>query len=142
MGKFNTKSRFLIVDPDPNDCKTIKETLRCLDIEGVDEANNGDDALSKLEKNKYDCILIDWDMQEGYGLELIKIIRKKDGPNQEVPILMVTFFADEKKLTTSIKAGAKGFIVKPFSAAVLETNVKRIINEEGERLFPDGKEGK
>jgi two-component system chemotaxis response regulator CheY len=69
---FPTTARILTVDDMATMRKIIKSLLNQLGYTNVDEAENGKEALVKLKQNKYDLVLLDWNMPEMDGITLFK----------------------------------------------------------------------
>ena len=91
-------------------------------IEGVD----GKDALSKLTGQKVHLIISDVNMPNMDGIEMIAAIRKLPGYGF-TPILMLTTESQVEKKDAGRKAGATGWIVKPFNADQLVATVQKLV---------------
>src|SRR5699024_4157634 len=72
-----------------------------------------------------DFVLSDWNMPNMDGLELLKAIRTNN-ELKELPVLMVTAEAKKENIVAAAKAGASGYVVKPFTAATLEEKIEQI----------------
>lgn len=92
----------------------------------VEEAIDGMDGMRKLEGAAYDCIITDINMPNMNGIELIKKVRSQDG-NKLVPILVLTTESQADMLRLGRKAGATGWLVKPFNEDKLIKTLGRII---------------
>ncbi|PFR25901.1 DNA-binding response regulator [Bacillus cereus] len=79
------------------------------DLELVGEANNGQEALMKVEETQPDIVLMDLYMPEMDGIEATACI-KKEYPN--VKVLVLTSFSDQAHVLPALKAGASGYILK------------------------------
>ncbi len=89
-------------------------------------AENGRDALGKLNATKVDMVITDLNMPEMDGIELIKQLRSM--PDYRfAPILMLTTEAQEEKKQEGKQAGASGWIVKPFTSQQLINVMKKFI---------------
>ena len=93
---------------------------------GVVEAENGRDALDKLAAAKVDLILTDLNMPVMDGIELVRAVRADPGL-RFVPIVLLTTESQEAKKQEGRKAGATGWIVKPFKPEQLLAVVRKII---------------
>jgi two-component system chemotaxis response regulator CheY len=122
------KLRILVVDDFNMMRSVIKNLLRELHYSHIDEAENGHAALRMLQKNKYDLVLTDWNMPIMNGLELVNAMKKDDGLNH-IPIVMITSEMKKEHVLDAIKAGASGYILKPFNAATLNDNLKRVAHK-------------
>lgn len=103
----------------------ISMTLRGKGYE-VTEAEDGRDALGKLNGKKVDLIVSDLNMPNMDGIELIRAV--KSLPQYKfIPIVMLTTESQAEKKEEGRQAGAKAWIVKPFKPDVLVEVVKKII---------------
>lgn len=108
---FNFKIKVLVVDDFPTMRRIIKNLLKQLGFENVDEAENGEDALKKLRSSEYGLVVSDWNMPVMEGIELLKNVRS-DPQLKDIPFLMVTAEAEKEKVIEAIKAGVDNYIVK------------------------------
>jgi len=118
--------RILAVDDSASVRQMVSFTLRKAGYEVV-EAVDGKDALGKVGSEKFDLIITDLNMPNMDGIEMMTAIRKLSGYSF-VPMLMLTTESQAEKKDAGRKAGATGWIVKPFNAdqliAVLQKLVK------------------
>jgi len=112
------KTRFLVVDDFSTMRRILRNLLKELGYTNVDEAEDGVAALHKLESQPYDFVITDWNMPNMDGLTLLRKIRSSD-KLKHLPVLMVTAEAKKENIIAAAQAGASGYIVKPFTAAVL-----------------------
>lgn len=96
----------------------------------VEEAEDGADALAKLQSSAYDFVITDWNMPNMDGLELLKNIRS-DAGLATLPVLMVTAEAKKENIIAAAQSGASGYVVKPFTAAILEEKLNKIFEKLG-----------
>ncbi len=120
--------KILVVDDFSTMRRIIKNILKQIGFSDIDEAENGQVALSKLNDNNYDLVVSDWNMPEMTGIELLKAVRATDGI-KDIPFLMVTAEAKKENVVEAVKAGVNNYIVKPFTAEVLQEKI--------EKIFPD-----
>jgi CheY-like chemotaxis protein len=117
----------LLVDDDPGARKMLKIMLREANF-GIVEAENGRDALTKLSRHpEIDLALIDINMPQINGIQLINIIRKQ-GEYSRIPLIVVSAMTDQKSLVQSIKAGAQDFVVKPIDKKILIEKICKHLN--------------
>jgi two-component system, chemotaxis family, chemotaxis protein CheY len=105
----------LIVD-DSNSMRTVVKKivgLTGLETNQILEADNGRKALDVLSGNWVDVVILDINMPEMNGLELLKRM-SEDAVLKNVPVVMMTTEASEAHMKTAFELGAKGFIRKPF----------------------------
>ena len=105
--------------------RIVKNILKQLGFENVGEAENGQEALEVLKKEKFDFVITDWNMPVMTGLDLLKAI-KADAALKDLPVMMVTAEAQQQNIVEAIKTGASNYIVKPFTAEVLEEKISKI----------------
>jgi two-component system chemotaxis response regulator CheY len=119
------KMRILVVDDFNTMRRIVKNILKQLGFENVGEAENGQEALEVLKKEKFDFVITDWNMPVMTGLDLLKAI-KADAALKDLPVMMVTAEAQQQNIVEAIKTGASNYIVKPFTAEVLEEKISKI----------------
>ena len=122
------KTKFLVVDDFSTMRRIIRNLLKELGYTNVDEAEDGAQALSKLKNDKYDFVVSDWNMPNMDGLTMLKHIRS-DEVLSSIPVLMVTAEAKRENIIEAAKAGASGYVVKPFTAATLDEKLAKIFEK-------------
>lgn len=120
--------KILVVDDFPTMRRIIKNLLKDLGYENVDEAEDGVMGLEKLRNNNFDLVVSDWNMPNMDGLVMLKAIRA-DPELSKLPVLMVTAEAKKENIIAAAQAGASGYVVKPFTAAVLEEKLNKIFEK-------------
>ena len=123
MGIENT--RFLVVDDFSTMRRIVRNLLKELGFTNVQEAEDGVDALTKLRADTFDFVVSDWNMPNMTGIDLLRAIRADD-KLKHLPVLMVTAEAKKENIIEAAKAGASGYVVKPFTAATLDEKLKKI----------------
>ncbi|OGH01648.1 MAG: histidine kinase [Candidatus Lambdaproteobacteria bacterium RIFOXYD1_FULL_56_27] len=121
----NKDMRILVVDDFSTMRRIVKNILRQLGFNNVIEADDGTTALSKLQSEKVDFVITDWNMPKMSGLELLKAIRSSDSL-KDIPVLMVTAEALQENIIAAIKAGVSNYVVKPFDAATISEKIEKI----------------
>ena len=117
--------RILSVDDSASVRQMVTFTLRNACYEVV-EAVDGKDGLGKVSAGKFDFVITDLNMPNMDGIQLITAIRKLPG-YAFTPILMLTTESQVEKKDAGRKAGATGWIVKPFNAAQLISVAQKLI---------------
>ncbi|MDX1552978.1 MAG: chemotaxis response regulator CheY [Marinobacter sp.] len=117
--------KILIVDDFSTMRRIIKNLLRDLGFTNTDEADDGNTALPMLRSGKYDFLVTDWNMPGMSGLDLLKHVRA-DENLKTLPVLMVTAEAKRDQIVAAAQAGVNGYVVKPFTAAVLKEKIEKI----------------
>ncbi|GAB3391063.1 MULTISPECIES: chemotaxis response regulator CheY [Azotobacter group] len=120
----------LVVDDFPTMRRIVRSLLKELGFNNVDEAEDGQDALNKLRGGGFEFVVSDWNMPNLDGLEMLKQIRSDDGL-KHLPVLMVTAEAKKENIIAAAQAGANGYVVKPFTAAILEEKLNKIFEKLG-----------
>ena len=122
--------KFLVVDDFSTMRRIVRNLLKELGFQNVDEAEDGVVALSKLRGSQFDFVVSDWNMPNMTGIDLLKEIRADDNL-KHLPVLMVTAEAKKENIISAAQAGANGYIVKPFTAATLEEKLNKIFQNVG-----------
>ncbi len=117
--------KILIVDDFSTMRRIIKNLLRDLGFTNTDEADDGNTALPMLKSGKYDFLVTDWNMPSMSGFDLLKAVRA-DENLKTLPVLMVTAEAKRDQIVAAAQAGVNGYVVKPFTAAVLKEKIEKI----------------
>ncbi len=124
-GGTDEMKKILAVDDSASVRQMVNFTLKTAGYEVVD-AVDGKDGLDKAGKQKFDMIITDLNMPNLDGIEMIAAIRKL--PEYSfIPILMLTTESQAEKKDAGRKAGATGWIVKPFNADQLITVLKKLV---------------
>ena len=92
----------------------------------IQEAEDGEQALSLLAQSNPDLILLDWMLPDLSGPEIIKIIRKNP-VQRDIPILMLTARAEEMDKVEGLDAGADDYMTKPVSLQELHARIRALI---------------
>ncbi|WP_042347873.1 response regulator transcription factor [Bacillus massiliigorillae] len=117
--------RLLVVDDEEILRMLICDTLEDLGYE-IDEAEMGEEALTKISQTKYDLLILDYMMPNLTGIEVIERIPAEI--KQIMPILMLTAKAQEADRQAVLDKGADYFMSKPFSPVDLVKVVEEIMN--------------
>lgn len=126
---FNLKIKVLVVDDFPTMRRIVKNLLKQLGFENIDEAEDGAQALGKLKGGGYGLVVSDWNMPVMEGIDLLKHVRE-DETLKSIPFLMVTAEAEKDKVITAIKAGVDNYVVKPFTAEILKEKLEKIADKK------------
>jgi two-component system chemotaxis response regulator CheY len=121
----DTKMKVLVVDDFSTMRRIVKNILRQLGFENIIEADDGESAVRKLESERIDFVISDWNMPKMSGLELLKWVRSHD-EFKDMPFLMVTAEAQKENVLEAVKAKVSNYIVKPFTAETLSEKIEKI----------------
>ncbi|UMG93772.1 response regulator transcription factor family protein [Nocardioides sp. TF02-7] len=118
--------RVLVVDDHPVFRLGMAALLRTLpDVELVAEAATGADALAAAERDRPDVVLMDLDLGADSGVETTRELLRRD---PMIGVLVVTMLGDDDSLFASIRAGARGFLLKGASPEEVERAVRSVAN--------------
>lgn len=122
------KMPILIVDDYATMLRVIKNLLKQIGFENVDEANDGGSAFQLMKRKKYGLVISDWNMQPVTGIELLKNVRA-DAELRATPFIMVTAESKSQNVVEAKNAGVSNYIVKPFSSDVLKGKIASVLGE-------------
>ncbi|MEM8987102.1 MAG: response regulator [Pseudomonadota bacterium] len=118
----------LVVDDYKTMIRIIRNLLKQLGFQNVDDAADGAQALQKLRANKYGLVISDWNMEPMTGYELLQEVRKDDRL-KPTPFIMITAESKTENVVAAKKAGVNNYIVKPFNAATLKTKISAVLGD-------------
>ncbi|MFI5305577.1 MAG: chemotaxis response regulator CheY [Nitrospiria bacterium] len=125
---MDLKMKVLIVDDMSTMRRIVKNALKQIGFENIDEAEDGNFALAKLREATFNFVVSDWNMPNMTGLELLKNIRQ-DPQLKGIPVLMVTAEAKKENIMEALQAGVNNYIVKPFTAETLKEKIDKIFEQ-------------
>ena len=120
----------LVVDDFSTMRRIVSNLLNQAGFGHVTEAEDGVEALRKLETGNFKFIVSDWNMPNMTGLELLKAVRSSP-VLKHTPFLLITAEARKENIIDAAQAGADGYIVKPFTAAILSEKIEAILRRKG-----------
>jgi len=118
----------LIVDDYKTMLRIIRNLLKQIGFNNVDEATDGKAALEKMQQRKYGLVISDWNMEPMTGLELLKEVRA-DESLRPTPFIMITAESKTENVVAAKQAGVNNYIVKPFNAATLKTKLTSVLGD-------------
>jgi two-component system chemotaxis response regulator CheY len=116
----------LIVDDYKTMLRIMRNLLKQLNFNNVDEASDGAAALEKLRSKNYGLVISDWNMEPMTGLQLLKEVRA-DERLKAMPFIMVTAESKSENVIAAKQAGVSNYIVKPFNADTLKTKMSSVL---------------
>jgi phosphate regulon transcriptional regulator PhoB len=132
---MDTLKHILVVDDEADLVELISYNLK---KEGfsVDAAMDGETALSKIKKGRYDLLVLDLMLPGIQGMELCRILRS-DPKTETLPIIMLTAKGEEVDKILGLEMGADDYITKPFSPRELVARVKAVLRRSMEKPAPE-----
>jgi two-component system, chemotaxis family, chemotaxis protein CheY len=118
----------LVVDDYNTMIRIIRNLLKQIGFQDIDDAADGSAALARMREKKYGLVISDWNMEPMTGYELLKEVRADPGLSK-TPFIMVTAESKTENVIAAKKAGVNNYIVKPFNAQTLQSKI--------EAVFPD-----
>jgi two-component system, chemotaxis family, chemotaxis protein CheY len=116
----------LIVDDYKTMLRIIRNLLKQIDFNNVEEASDGADALTKLRAGNFGLIISDWNMAPMSGLELLQEVRQ-DSRLKSLPFIMITAESKTENVVAAKQAGVSNYIVKPFNAETLRDKIEKVL---------------
>lgn len=117
---------FLIVDDHRTIRRTVADILRAFGFSSFEYAEDGQMAWKMLNLKRYDMVILDWNMPNLTGIEVLKRIRRSEDI-ADTPVLMLTAEAQQENVIEAVQAGASNYVIKPFTPDTLITKVKEIL---------------
>jgi two-component system chemotaxis response regulator CheY len=124
----DTSMSILVVDDYNTMIRIIRNLLKQLGFENVDEANDGKSALAKLRAKHYDLVISDWNMSPMTGYDLLREIRADDAFNT-TRFIMITAESKTDNVIAAKRAGVDNYIVKPFNAQTLHHKIQAVFSD-------------
>ena len=119
--------KVLVVDDFSTMRRIIKNLLKQIGYSDIEEAEDGVQALSKLQNGGFGLVVSDWNMPNMDGLDMLKAVRQEPSI-KDIPVLMVTAEAEKDKVITAIQAGVNNYVVKPFTGEILKEKLDKIFD--------------
>lgn len=122
--------RVLLVDDSKTMRNIVKGVLATIGVTAIEEAGDGQDALSRVEAFGPDLILLDWNMPVMDGITFVRAYR---GRKKTTPIIMVTTEAEKSRVMEAIQAGVNNYAVKPFTPESLSKIIQTTMAKVGSK---------
>ena len=119
--------KILLVDDSKTMRSIQKSVLTQLGYNEIEEACDGQDALSKVGAFEPDLMLVDWNMPIMDGITFVKTVRQND---KTTPIIMVTTESEKTRVIEAIKAGVNNYVVKPFTPDSLSQRITETLTKK------------
>jgi two-component system chemotaxis response regulator CheY len=118
----------LVVDDYNTMIRILRNLLKQLGFQDIDDAADGSAALVKMRGKKYGLVISDWNMEPMTGYDLLKEVRSDPGL-ATTPFIMVTAESKTENVIAAKKAGVNNYIVKPFNAQTLQNKIEAVFAE-------------
>lgn len=112
--------KIMLIDDSRTMRNIQRSVLSQLGFTTIEEACDGQDAMSKVVAYSPDLILCDWNMPNMDGLTFVKTFRQQ---NKATPVIMVTTESEKARVIEAIKAGVNNYVIKPFTPDLLSQRI-------------------
>jgi two-component system phosphate regulon response regulator PhoB len=119
------KPRVLVVEDEAPLAAMLRYNLEKEGFE-VEEAANGEEALTKIAERKPDAVLLDWMLPLVSGIEVCRQLRRSPA-TRSLPVIMLTARGEEADRVRGLDSGADDYVVKPFSPTELVARLRAVI---------------
>ena len=119
--------KIMLVDDSKTMRSIQKSVLGQLGYSEIEEACDGQDALSKVGAFQPDLLLVDWNMPNMDGITFVKNYCQS---NKTTPIIMVTTESEKSRVIEAIKAGVNNYVVKPFTPDALSQRITETLSKK------------
>jgi phosphate regulon transcriptional regulator PhoB len=123
--------RILVVDDEPDIVELVSYNLKKEGFE-VSSASDGEEALTKIRKEKFDFLILDLMLPGIRGMDLCRIIRSEP-KTKNLPVIMLTAKGEEVDRILGLETGADDYMTKPFSPRELVARVRAVMRRTAER---------
>jgi two-component system chemotaxis response regulator CheY len=121
--------KILVVDDSPTMRRMVISSLRELTPVQFEEAGTGLEAIEKMALFRFDLIILDLNMPDMHGLEVLNFIQKHE-IYRNIPVVILTTKSDENTRGSAINAGASLFTTKPYDPSVFSGQIKKILSSD------------
>ncbi|GAB6126941.1 response regulator [Humidesulfovibrio idahonensis] len=132
---IDTSINILIVDDYQSMRRTIADILRHLGFRNLFYAEDGKQALRRLDETQIGLVILDWDMPVMTGIEVLRQMRAST-LWKNLPVIMVTAVAARDNVLEAIDSGVTNYIVKPFTPQTLDKKLKQVLDKLAETAEP------
>jgi two-component system chemotaxis response regulator CheY len=119
--------KILIVDDSPTMRRMVMASLRDLRDIGFDEAGSGLEALERLALSPVDLVVLDLNMPDMHGMEVLTLLRKHE-IYRAMPVIVLTTRGDDSSRFAALSCGVAAYLTKPFLPSVLASQVRELLN--------------
>ena len=122
--------KVIVVDDSMVMRKIIVNVVESLGYEAI-HATNGQHLIELLGEwgDEVGLILLDWNMPVLNGVESLRVLQENNR-FQSIPVFMISTESEEARIDEAIKAGAKGYLAKPFTPEALAAKIKEVLGKK------------
>jgi two-component system chemotaxis response regulator CheY len=122
--------KVLIVDDEHTMRKVTRSLLQASCVKTIYEANDGRGGLEAICTLAPDVVILDWEMPSPNGVEFVRQVRSPGKfPFPDVPIIMLTAFAERSRVVEAVRFGVNEFLLKPVSSKALFVRLVSILSK-------------
>jgi len=125
----NLAMPILVVDDYNTMVRIIRNLLKQIGFQDIDDASDGASALRRLRERSYGLVISDWNMEPMTGFDLLKEMRA-DPRLESVPFIMITAESKTENVIAAKEAGVSNYIVKPFNAQTLKSKIEAVFADQ------------
>ena len=127
-----SRARVLVVDDVPENRDLLVRRLNRLEINQIDQASNGVEALAAIAAGHYDLVLLDIMMPEMDGFAVLAALRE-NGRSNDLPIIVISAMSEIEAVVRCVELGAEDFLFKPFNPTLLRARVLATLEKKALR---------
>ena len=134
----------LIVDDEHTMRKVTRSLLQAVGVKSIHEAIDGRSGLEAICTLAPDIVILDWEMPSPNGGEFVREVRSPGNfPHPDVPIIMLTAYAERSRVIEAVNLGVNEFLLKPVSSKALYARLLSIVAKprrmvkKGDRYVPE-----
>ena len=118
----------LIIDDNAYMRTSLNALARACGVSYVEEAANGADAFERLRHRRFDCAMVDLNMDPINGIEFLKLLRRgKDSPDRYLATIVISGYSERSRILEARDAGADEFLRKPVTAAAVMARLRAVV---------------
>jgi two-component system chemotaxis response regulator CheY len=121
--------KILIVDDSPTIRRMVTASLQNLEDVSFEEASNGLEAIEKLARDRFTLMILDLNMPDMHGLEVLRFIGAH-AQYRGVPVIVLTTRFDDDSRKAALSHGASLYLTKPFQPAALREHVASLLESK------------
>ena len=118
--------KILVVDDSATIRRMVMSALRTVPDVNFDQAGTGLEAIERLALSPADLVVLDLNMPDVHGLEVLRFIRSHQA-FQEIPVVILTTRGDPDSRTAALRAGATKYLTKPFAPESLVPEIMDLL---------------